>query len=276
MARRCSTTARRPFDELYERVLGRLPAVFRTPNDVLAFASSGSGAMESAVANLVRPGRQGAGLRRGQVRRALDRARARPTAPTSCATSRAGARAWTRPRSTGCCGEPDVKVVFATLSETSTGIVHDIQAIAEVARAPRRDPRRRRRLGPRRRRAAPGRVGRRRRRRRLAEGADVPARAGLRVASPSARSSTPRRAAGGRYYFDWGRTAQEPAQGRRARSRPPVSLFLGLDVALGMIEAEGLENVLRPPRRCSPARRAPASPRSGSSSSATPTSARPW
>ena len=44
------------FDELYERVLARLPHVFRTSNDVLAFASSGSGAMESAMANLVRPG----------------------------------------------------------------------------------------------------------------------------------------------------------------------------------------------------------------------------
>ena len=42
--------------ELYERVLERLPRVFRTDNDVLAFAASGSGAMESAVANLVRPG----------------------------------------------------------------------------------------------------------------------------------------------------------------------------------------------------------------------------
>ena len=46
------------FDELYERVLARLPAVFRTENDVLTFAASGSGAMESAVANLVRPGDQ--------------------------------------------------------------------------------------------------------------------------------------------------------------------------------------------------------------------------
>jgi aspartate aminotransferase-like enzyme len=52
--------------ELYARVLERLPAVFRTRNDVLLFASSGSGAMEAAVANRVR-GRQ--------VRRALDRAR---------------------------------------------------------------------------------------------------------------------------------------------------------------------------------------------------------
>jgi serine---pyruvate transaminase len=44
------------FDELYERVLGKLPSVFRTSNDVLAFTSSGTGALESAVANLVRPG----------------------------------------------------------------------------------------------------------------------------------------------------------------------------------------------------------------------------
>src|ERR687884_566940 len=71
------------FVEVYERVLAKLPEVFQTANDVLAFTASGSGAMESAVANLVRPG---------------DR------------------------------------VVFATLSETSTGIVHDVQAIAEVVR----------------------------------------------------------------------------------------------------------------------------------------------
>jgi aspartate aminotransferase-like enzyme len=43
------------FDALYERVLAGLPRVFRTANPVLAFAASGSGAMESAVANLVRP-----------------------------------------------------------------------------------------------------------------------------------------------------------------------------------------------------------------------------
>src|SRR3954447_10874590 len=44
------------FIEVYARCLDRLPRVFQTGNDVLAFASSGSGAMESAVANLVRPG----------------------------------------------------------------------------------------------------------------------------------------------------------------------------------------------------------------------------
>ena len=44
------------FVELYERVLAKLPCVFQTENPVLAFAASGSGGMESAAANLVRPG----------------------------------------------------------------------------------------------------------------------------------------------------------------------------------------------------------------------------
>src|SRR5918997_2936493 len=44
------------FVEVYARVLERLKLVFGTRNDVLLFASSGSGAMESAVANLVRAG----------------------------------------------------------------------------------------------------------------------------------------------------------------------------------------------------------------------------
>src|ERR687885_2257365 len=122
------------FDALYERVLARLPRVFRTENPVLAFAASGSGAMESAVANLVGPG----------------------TRALACAAGKFGER-WI-----GLCEaygaelvrhepgwgvrldpadierlleeNPGTEVVFATLSETSTGIVHDIQAIAEVVR----------------------------------------------------------------------------------------------------------------------------------------------
>jgi serine---pyruvate transaminase len=43
------------FREVYARTLGRLKDVFRTDSDVLLFTSSGSGAMESAVANLCAP-----------------------------------------------------------------------------------------------------------------------------------------------------------------------------------------------------------------------------
>src|SRR6266550_4518234 len=44
------------FVEIYERVLRRLRMVFQTEQEVLLFAASGTGAMESAVSNLVAPG----------------------------------------------------------------------------------------------------------------------------------------------------------------------------------------------------------------------------
>ena len=78
---------------------------------------------------------------------------------------------------------------------------------------------------------------------------------------------------GGRFYFDWGKTAKSQRKGDSPFT-PAVPLFQGLDVALDMIEEEGLENVFarhqaarpRHPRRCLR--------RSGWTSTATPTSAR--
>jgi serine---pyruvate transaminase len=44
------------FVEVYARVLERLKMVFQTQNEVLVFAASGTGALESAVSNLIAPG----------------------------------------------------------------------------------------------------------------------------------------------------------------------------------------------------------------------------
>ena len=44
------------YREIYERCLDRLREVYRTEHDVLMFTSSGTGALESAVANLTSPG----------------------------------------------------------------------------------------------------------------------------------------------------------------------------------------------------------------------------
>ncbi len=44
------------FVEVYARALERPQGGLRTENEVLVFASSGTGALESAVANLTRPG----------------------------------------------------------------------------------------------------------------------------------------------------------------------------------------------------------------------------
>jgi aspartate aminotransferase-like enzyme len=228
------------FDELYERVLSRLPSVFRTSNDVLAFASSGSGAMESAVANLVRPGDK----------------------VLACAAGKFGER-WIQlceaygadlVRYEPGWGERldaaeidrlltgDVKVAFATLSETSTGVVHDIQAIAEVAA--RHDVIL----------AVDAVSGLGAAELRQDEwGVDVVVAGsqkalmcppGLAFASVSPRAlEYAASRAGGRYYFDWGRTASSQRKGASPFT-PAVSLFFGLDVALGLIEQEGLDDVL--------------------------------
>ena len=209
------------FVELYERVLAKLPNVFQTENDVLVFAASGSGAMESAAANLVRPGTPVLAAAAGKFgERWLELAR--PTATRSSATSRAGASASTPPSSTACWARTTgIEVAFATLSETSTGVVHDVQAIAEVCKRHdvilavdavsglgaaelRQDE-----------------WGDRRGRRRLAEGADVPARPRLRERLPARRSTTPPQQPGGRYYFDWGKNLKAQRESNSRRSRPP-------------------------------------------------------
>src|SRR6266511_6290355 len=46
----------RDYREIYERCLRRLHEVYRTQDDVLMFTTSGTGAFESAVANLTTPG----------------------------------------------------------------------------------------------------------------------------------------------------------------------------------------------------------------------------
>ena len=90
------------FVELYERVLGKLPKVFQTENDVLVFAASGSGAMESAAANLVRPGKPVLVAAAGKFgERWIELAR-RLRRRASSATSPAGASASTRRSSTAC------------------------------------------------------------------------------------------------------------------------------------------------------------------------------
>jgi serine---pyruvate transaminase len=242
------------FVEVYERVLGKLPAVFQTSNPVLTFAASGSGALDAAVANLVRPG----------------------TKVLACAAGKFGERwielceaygadlvkyepgwgtrldpAEVEPLADG------VEVIFATLSETSTGVVHDIQAIADVAR----------RAGAILAVDAVSGLG-------AAElrqdewGIDVVVAGsqkalmcppGLGFASVSQRALDYAADRGshppGAYYFDWNKTAKSQRKGDSPFT-PAVPLFLGLDVALDMIEQEGLDDVMARHRLLASATRA--------------------
>jgi aspartate aminotransferase-like enzyme len=232
------------FIDVYARCLGRLKDVFQTENEVLVFAASGSGAMESAVANLTRPGEAALVASCGKFgERWLELCEA------------FGAEVVHYDAGWGSKVDPaelerrlgqnaGVEVVFTTLSETSTGVVNDIQALTEVAHnagaliavdavsglgavpIPQDE-----------------------------WGVDVVvagsqkalmcppglAFAGVGEAALKRAEESP----GRRAYFDWDATAK----GQRKTPpdspfTPAVTLFMGLDVALEMIATEGLDDVL--------------------------------
>jgi aspartate aminotransferase-like enzyme len=122
------------FIEVYERVLERLKSVFQTENEVLMFAASGTGAMESAVSNLIAPGDVALVASCGKFgERWAELCDAHGVEPLHHAVE------WGEQvdpegvdhvlsRADG-----NVKVVYTTHSETSTGVVNDVAAIAEAA-----------------------------------------------------------------------------------------------------------------------------------------------
>ena len=110
-----------------------LKHVFATQNDVLMLASSGTGAMEAAVVNLVPRGGKAIVLESGKFaerwRKIVRdvRHRSGPLRGPLGAAVRGPAK------SPGCSQQhPDAVAVFSTLLETSTGVGHDIEAIGRV------------------------------------------------------------------------------------------------------------------------------------------------
>ena len=226
------------YKKLYSECLGRLREVFRTGAEVLLFGGSGTGAMESGVANLCSPGERVLvvsagyfGERWASLAKAfgadVDHLRyAWGEVPT---VEDAAARLHER----------EATIVFLTHSETSTGVVIDLQPFAaaafeagalSVVDAISS-------LG-----AVPVETD--------AWGIDVVAAGaqkalmtppGLAMTSASRaaweKSAT---SASPRYYWDWERTRKGQST-LDAPVTPPVSLVAGLNVALGMLLEEGLE-----------------------------------
>jgi aspartate aminotransferase-like enzyme len=231
------------FIEVYARCLERLRDVFETRNDVLCFASSGSGAMESAVANLVRPGEPAVVASCGKFGERWQELCDAYGATTVHYDAGWGNKVEPAELDRVLAANSGAEVVFTTLSETSTGVVNDVRALAEVAH----------RHGALLAIDAVSALG------------AIPVRQdeweidvvvagsqkalmcppGLAFASANERALE-RAASGGpgRYYFDWTRTAagqrKDPPD---SPFTPAVTIFMGLDVALGLIAEEGLDQV---------------------------------
>jgi aspartate aminotransferase-like enzyme len=227
------------FRPIYERCLTRLREVTRTEQEVLLFTASGTGAFESAVANLVSPGEPHLVVSAGNFGERWASMTAGYGAEVDHLRYEWGetpdpedVRARLRER--------EAKAVWVVHSETSTGVVSDIQALAAVAKeagslivvdavsslgAVRCET--------------------------DAWGLDVvvsgsqkalmtPPGLGLCAVSEAAYAAT---GSSPRFYFDWERTRKAQAK-RDAAFTPPVSLVAGLDVALGLLLEEGLEAAL--------------------------------
>jgi aspartate aminotransferase-like enzyme len=225
------------------RIFERLREVYRTESDVLMFASAGTGTLEGVVANLCSPGDRVLVVSHGYFGErwaAIAQAYGCDVVHHRCR--------WGKSPSPDEVGERlesagGAKVVFVTHSETSTGVVSDVRAIAErisgsgaliavdaissLAAVPLETD---------------------------AWGLDVvvtsshkalmcPPGLALTSVSPAAFEAAAS-ATSPRYYFDWETTRAAQAQSPPENPfSPAISLIRGLDVALGMILAEGLEAV---------------------------------
>ena len=119
---------------LIKDVLEKLKHVFQTENDVLFLTSSGTGAMEGAIVNLLSRGDKAIviqsgkfGERWGEICTAygvevipIDVTWGNSVEPHTVESALAA--------------HTDVSAVFATLCETSTGVLHDIEALARLTR----------------------------------------------------------------------------------------------------------------------------------------------
>jgi serine---pyruvate transaminase len=124
----------RDFRETYRRCLERLREVYRTEHDVLLFTSSGTGAFESAVANLSSPGDRVLVVSAGNFGErwaAMTRAYNADVVHMRLAWGETPEPDEVR-AALGDAG--DVRVVYVVHSETSTGVVADVQALAAVAK----------------------------------------------------------------------------------------------------------------------------------------------
>jgi aspartate aminotransferase-like enzyme len=124
----------RDYREIYERCLLRLQEVYRTGNDVLMFTTSGTGAFESAVANLTSPGDRQLVLSAGNFGERWAGMAKAFGADLVHARLEWGETPEPEDLRTALADAGDVKVVYLTHSETSTGVVCDVQVLAAAAK----------------------------------------------------------------------------------------------------------------------------------------------
>jgi aspartate aminotransferase-like enzyme len=122
------------FADMQKRIIERLKLVFETANDILIFPSSGTGGLEAALVNVISPGDRvlactaGAfGDRFAEMAAAFGARVDKLSFPLGAPIDPARVAAALKTA-------PDTRAVLITHSETSTGILHPVQALARAVR----------------------------------------------------------------------------------------------------------------------------------------------
>ena len=119
---------------IFKRVLQGMQTVMQTAHPVICLTSSGTGAMEAAVVNLLSPGDEAIVVLGGKFAERwqdLCRVYGMTVIPISVAY---GDAVNSSEVAAALKAHPKAQAVFATLCETSTGVVHDLKALAQVTR----------------------------------------------------------------------------------------------------------------------------------------------
>lgn len=123
------------FAEIFKEVRQRLKYVFQTEEEVFVFAASGTGAMEAAIANLLSSGDKVLVVKGGKFGKRwaeIATAFGIQVIPLDVRWGSAPDPSLIQKKLTA---HQEIKAVFTQLVETSTGVVYDVKAIAEVVRS---------------------------------------------------------------------------------------------------------------------------------------------
>jgi aspartate aminotransferase-like enzyme len=120
------------FQAVLKEVTEGLKYVFQTKNDVFIFASSGTGAMEAAVANLLSPADTVITVQGGKFGERWTEICQAYGINTEIIDVEWGKAVQPAEIEKRLKANPKIKAVFTTLCETSTGVVNDIEAIGKA------------------------------------------------------------------------------------------------------------------------------------------------
>lgn len=120
------------FQVFFAEVIAGLKYVYQTKNDVLLMSSSGSGAMESAVANVMSPGETAIVATSGVFGDRWAKILEAYNTKVVLVKAELGAAVHADDVEKALKINPEAKAVFCQLTETSTGVVNDIRHFAQL------------------------------------------------------------------------------------------------------------------------------------------------